>query len=97
MKFRFLEPAQAEFLEGIAHYTTLQAGLGVRFQEAVSLAVRQAVEQPDHGAPRSKNTRRRLVKGFPFSVIYRANPTEVVIVAIAHQRKRADYWAKRTA
>ena len=97
MKFRFLEPAHAEFLEGIAQYTALQAELGVRFQEAVSLAVRLAVEHPDHGAPRSKNTRRRLVKGFPFSVIYRANATEVVIVAIAHQRKRADYWAKRTA
>ena len=95
MTFRFLEPAEAEFLEGIAYYAAVQAELGVRFQEAVSVAVTQAVEHPEHGAPRSKNTRRRLVKGFPFGVIYRANETEVVIVAVAHQRKRSDYWAKR--
>jgi len=95
MTFRFLEPAEAEFLEGIAYYAAIQAELGVRFQDAISVAVRQAVEHPEHGAPRSKNTRRRLVKGFPFGVIYRANATEVVIVAVAHQRKRAEYWAKR--
>ena len=95
MSFRFLEPAEAEFLEGIAYYAALQADLGVRFQEAVSVAVSQAVEHPEHGAPRSKNTRRRLVKGFPFGVICRASETEVVIVAVAHQRKRADYWVRR--
>ena len=95
MTFRFLEPAEAEFLEGIAYYAAVQSELGVRFQAAVSVAVTQAVEHPEHGAPRSKNTRRRLVKGFPFGVIYRANETEVVIVAVAHQRKPSDYWAQR--
>ena len=95
MIFRFLEPAEAEFLEGIAHYASIRADLGISFQEAVAAAVGHAVEHPEHGAPRSKNTRRRLVKGFPFGVIYRAGATEVVIVAVAHQRKRAEYWAKR--
>ena len=95
MIFRFLEPAEAEFMEGIAYYAAIQAELGIRFQEAVSSAVRQAVEHPEHGAPRSKNTRRRLVHGYPFGVIYRATVAEVVIVAIAHQRKQPDYWAAR--
>jgi plasmid stabilization system protein ParE len=36
-----------------------------------------------------------LVKGFPFGVIYRANDEEVVIVAVAHQRKRPEYWGER--
>ena len=95
MTFRFLEPAEAEFLEAIAYYSAIQAELGVRFQEAVAVAVGQAVEHPEHGSPRSKNTRRRLVKGFPFGVIYWSSENAVVIVAVAHQRKRADYWSKR--
>ena len=56
MTFRFLEPAEAEFLEAIAYYSAIQAELGV---------------------------------------IYWSSKNEVVIVAVAHQRKRADYWSKR--
>ena len=95
MIFRFLAPAEAELLEAIAYYATIRTDLGVRFEEAVSVAVRDAVAHPAHGAPRSRNTRRRLVKGFPFSVIYRTNETEVVVVAVAHQRRRPEYWAQR--
>jgi toxin ParE1/3/4 len=95
MKFRFLPLAQQELLEGTAYYTAFGAALGVRFEQALSNAVRAAVAHPERGAPRSKSTRRWLVKGFPYSVIYRANESEVLIVAIAHQRRRPDYWDAR--
>ena len=95
MNFRFLAPAEAELLEAIAYYATIRTDLGVRFEEAVSAAIREAVAHPEHGAPRSRNTRRRLVKGFPFGVLYRENETEVVVVAVAHQRRRPEYWVQR--
>ena len=95
MTFRFLAPAEAELLEAIAYYAAIRADLGVRFKEAVSSAVRDAVTRPKHGAPRSGNMRRWLVKGFPYSLIYRASEDEVVIVAVAHQRRRPEYWAQR--
>jgi plasmid stabilization system protein ParE len=95
MRFRFLPQAQQELLEGTANYTALGAALGVRFEQALSHAVRSAVVHPERGAPRSKNTRRWLVKGFPYRVIYRANESEVLIVAIAHQRRRPDCWDTR--
>ena len=95
MTFRFLPPAQAELLEGISYYSAIRAELGLRFEQAVADAVRGAVAHPERGAPRSKNTRRWLVKGFPFGVIYRANEAEVLVVALAHQRKRPEYWVQR--
>ena len=95
MTFRFLAPAEAELLEAIAYYATIRADLGVLFKEAVSSAVRDAVTRPKHGAPRSRNMRRWLVKGFPYSLINRASENEVVIVAVAHQRRRPEYWAQR--
>jgi plasmid stabilization system protein ParE len=95
MTFRFLPAAQAELLEGISYYSAIRPELGIRFENAVAFAVRSAVAHPDHGAPRSKNTRRWLVKGFPFGVIYRANDEELVIVDVAHQRKRPEYWSDR--
>ena len=95
MTFRFLPPAEAELLEGISYYSAIRPELGVRFEQAVAEAVRNAVVHPEHGAPRSKSTRRGLVKSFPFGIIYRAGESEVLIVAVAHQRKKPEYWAGR--
>ena len=95
MIFRFLPPAEAELREGISYYSSISPELGSRFEQAIAEAVRKAVAHPDRGAPRSKSTRRWLVRSFPFGVIYRASELEVLIVAIAHQRKKPEYWAGR--
>jgi plasmid stabilization system protein ParE len=93
--FRFLPQARAELLDEIRYYGAIQEGLGIRFERAVAEAVRRAVGNPEHGAPRPRNTRRLRVKGFPFSVIYRADDREVLIVAIADSRRKPEYWATR--
>jgi plasmid stabilization system protein ParE len=93
--FRFLQPAEAELLKEISYYAAIRPELGSRFERAVAEAVRSAVAKPEQGAPRSKNTRRWLVKGFPFCVIYKASGDEVLIAAVAHLRRRPDYWASR--
>lgn len=93
--FRFLPQARQELLDEIRFYGSAQEGLGIRFERAVAEVVRRAVAYPDHGAPRLKDTRRLLVKGFPFSVIYRSTDDEVLIVAIADSRRKPEYWAKR--
>ena len=88
MSFRFLAPAEAELLEAISYYSSIKAELGLRFEREVSIAVRCAVAHPERGAPRSKSTRRWLVKGFPFGVIYRETPDDILVVAVAHERKK---------
>jgi plasmid stabilization system protein ParE len=95
VRFRFLPPAEAELLQQISYYSAIQPELGIRFEEAVAEAVRKAVAFPEHGAPRSKNTRRRLVVGFPFGVIYAVLETEILVVAVADGRRKPNYWAKR--
>lgn len=52
---------------------------------------------PLGGAPSFRETRSVLVKGFPFSVIYRASVQELLIVAVAPHRKDPGYWATRVA
>ncbi len=95
MTFRFLPQAEAELLKGISYYSAIRSELGTRFEQAVSEAVRNAVAHPERGAPRSKSTRRWLVKGFPFGIVFRAGEAGVLIVAVAHQRKKPEYWADR--
>lgn len=95
MSFRFLPLAEAELREAISHYSVIRPELGAKFEQAVAETVRSAARHPLHGAPRSKATRRWLVKDFPFSVVYRVDETGILIVAIAHQRRKPEYWTVR--
>ena len=39
--------------------------------------------------------RRFPVRKFPYSVVYYIRGNEVRVVALAHHRRRRDYWASR--
>ena len=95
MNIRFLAPAQAELLAAITYYAEITPELGARFEQAVAKAVRAAATHPKRGAPRSSNTRSWIVEGFPFGVIYREGVSEILVVAVAHQRKKPEFWARR--
>ena len=82
-------------LREVAYYSKARAGAGTRFNEAVRQAVLRAVHHPHGGAPSFGETRTMLVKGFPFSVVYRASDDEILVVAIAPHRKRPYYWQTR--
>jgi toxin ParE1/3/4 len=94
-KTRFLPAAETEFLKEIEYYSNAREGLGHRFQICVMAALGKAAENPSGGAPSYKGTRSRLVKGFPFSVVYRASDEQLLVVAIAHHRRQPAYWLQR--
>jgi toxin ParE1/3/4 len=95
IKPQFLPDAEAEFLKEIAYYSDAREGLGIKFREAVMAAVAKAVANPGSGMPSASGTRSRLLKGFPFSVVYRASDKEFLIVSVAHHRRRPGYWLRR--
>lgn len=92
---RFLRAADLEFLRELAWYGEARPGAGLRFNAAVKAAVHRAAAHPLGGAPCAAGTRLMRVKGFPFSVVYRASPDELLVVAIAPHRKRPLYWLTR--
>lgn len=92
---RFLEEAQDELLEQISYYEEHQKGLGDRFRESVEAATALASAHPKLGSPWKLRTRRVFPKGFPFSLVYRLEATELVIFAVAHFRRRPTYWRSR--
>jgi plasmid stabilization system protein ParE len=97
IKPHFLPAAEAELLKEVACYSNIQDGLGIKFEHAVESAVNNAVSNPLGGAPSPKGTRSRLVKGFPFSIVFRVSDTEILIVAVMHHRRKPSYWADRIA
>jgi toxin ParE1/3/4 len=92
---RFLPEAEADLLHEVGYYSAAGTGIGIRFQAMVEAAIQLAVHHPLGGSPYPHDTRAVLVKGFPFSVIYRPSETELLIVAIAPHRRRPYYWEPR--
>jgi plasmid stabilization system protein ParE len=50
---------------------------------------------PDRWPLVDERHRRYLVHRFPFSVFYRFDDQEIIIVAVAHRRQRPNYWSRR--
>jgi plasmid stabilization system protein ParE len=39
--------------------------------------------------------RKRVLPHFPYNILYSVKPDKIVIVAVAHQRRRPNYWLSR--
>lgn len=92
---RFLEEAQNELLDQISYDEEHQKGLGDRFRESVEAATALASAHPKLGSPWRLRTRRVFPRGFPFAVVYRIEPSELVVFAVAHFKRRPTYWRSR--
>ena len=91
------QPASDELAEAVGWYETRRAGLGGEFFDAVVVALTLIEARPEIGTAISADgqTRRLLVDRFPYQVVYRLRPTEIVIAAIAHLKRRPEYWKNR--
>jgi toxin ParE1/3/4 len=92
---RFLPEAEAELLHEVEYYSMARSGTGIRFQAAVEVALQRAQSHPRGGAPSPHGTRSMLIKGFPFSLVYRHTEQELLVVALAPHRRRPGYWRTR--
>ncbi|MBX9471758.1 type II toxin-antitoxin system RelE/ParE family toxin [Microcella sp.] len=92
--------AVTEFLEAVRFYEQQQTGLGEKFEAEVAQAVDDVIWSPDAwpeltGHRRSTVVRSRRVSGFPYRIVYFVHDDNVVIVAVAHERRHPGYWNRR--
>jgi len=67
--------SDAEMIEQARYYEDKAEGLGGDFLDAVEETVRRVASSPEAGAIERVNTRKRLVSGFPFTILYEIQPT----------------------
>jgi len=91
----FLPAARREMREAAFYYRDKASGLGNDFISEVERAVDAVAESPSTWPVFEGELRRRLVRRFPFAVLYRIDPGEIVIIAIAHLSKKPGYWRSR--
>ena len=94
---RFHPEAEVELTAEAKYYEERSPGLGERFANEVLAAVTLAATLPGIGSPYRYGTRRVFPKSFPFSVVYRELPSELVILALAPFPRKPGYWRSRNA
>jgi plasmid stabilization system protein ParE len=94
---RLGEPASDELTEAVRWYERRRQGLGAEFFDAVAATISLIEQSPEIGAKHSVDghTRRILVAKFPYQLVYRIRPQEIVIAAVAHLKRRPGYWKNR--
>jgi toxin ParE2 len=95
LKIRFLAQAEEELDEAVAYYNAAAPNLGVEFALEVREGLTRVAEFPDAWLPLGPRIRRYRMKRFPYGIVYAHLPSEILIVALMHLRRRPHYWKGR--
>jgi hypothetical protein len=95
MPVDFLPEADQEMVEAARYYQSLSSGLGEDSLTEVEHAVQSIASSPQTWPVLEGDLRRRLIKRFPFGILYMIEPDKILIIAVAHLRKKPGYWKKR--
>ncbi len=91
----FLPEAEQEMLEAASYYQSQATRLGVDFLSEIERAVKSIEESPNTWPILEGKLRRRLIRRFPFGILYRVESEEIVVIAVAHLRRKPGYWKER--
>ena len=99
-RFRYDPAAEEELVAAAQRYAAANATVGERFVARIITIVTEISREPHvwplaPHVPENLGVRRRVVPGFPYLVLYKDYPTEVVILAIAHGKRKPGYWRRR--
>ena len=86
--------ARVEFRRAAQTYEQDRPGLGLAFLLALREAEATIIAHPDIGTPLGSN-RRYLIRRFPYGIIYRREAARLYVIAVAHNRRRPEYWLHR--
>ncbi|MBX3243368.1 MAG: type II toxin-antitoxin system RelE/ParE family toxin [Acidobacteria bacterium] len=95
MNFLLHPEAEDEFNEAIDFYDACEDGLGTSFAVNIFLAIDRILAFPSSYPIVGNNIRRCLCNKFPHSIIYEVHNQQVMILAIAHQSRKPNYWEER--
>jgi len=91
----FRPEAESELLDARAWYHDQQPGLGQAFATEVDRVLMAIVEHPLAYPRVHGETRRALVRRFPYAIYFRAMSDEVVVPAVVHGRRLPRRWRSR--
>jgi toxin ParE1/3/4 len=91
----FHELADRELNDAAQYYELETPGLGAAFVNEVERCVRAVLQHPEAGIAIQGVVRRRLLRRFPYALLYSIKSDGVRILAVMNQKRRPTYWVGR--
>lgn len=93
----FHPEATVELAESADWYAERSSVAARDFLVAVDLVISSIVADPDRFAKIDELHRSCSVARFPFQIVFRHDKSRVLIVAVAHAKRRPGFWSQRSA
>jgi len=87
--------AERELNDAAQYYDLESPGLGAAFLGAVEQCTQAILEHPAAGRVLLRDIRRRLVRRFPYTLLYTVKPQGIRILAVMNLKRRPMYWIGR--
>jgi plasmid stabilization system protein ParE len=91
----FFPDAEDEYREAYEWYAERSKRAAERFESAIDRALQLIEEAPDRWPMCDERHRFVIVKKYPYHVVYRCERDRVLVVAVAHGKRKPGYWRKR--
>jgi len=87
--------ADQELSDTAQYYELESPGLGVAFLDEVERCLRSIGKHPDSAPILLGSIRRRLLRRFPYALLYAVKPHSIRILAVMNLKRRPAYWVGR--
>lgn len=96
MRIEFLDLAEIELDDAFVYYDEIYKGLGARFIDEIETALNRVKTNPMTWQKCSEYTHRCLLNRFPYSIVYQIRNDSILVVAIACNHQKPNYWIERS-
>jgi plasmid stabilization system protein ParE len=94
-RLRIQSQAQQEINEAFDWYLKRNPEAADAFLTEIGTSLTQIASRPRLYPPYTRNTRRRVLAGFPYFVVFQEKEDIILVVAVAHAKRRHGYWRGR--
>lgn len=95
MNLSFNPLAEQELNDAARYYELESPGLGNAFLAEAQRCCDGIVEYPEAGPVTRGSIRRRLVRRFPYAILYSVRPDVIRVLAVMNLKRRPAYWTGR--
>ena len=87
--------AERELNQAAQYYALGSPGLGSSFLKEVDRCLQSIEDHPEAGVIVRGSVRRRLLRRFPYALLYKVKPSGIRILAVMNLKRRPTYWVGR--
>lgn len=95
MRVIFTRYAKQELEDAVRYYEYAYSGLGKAFKEEIRRAVLRIAEYPQAWSVEYSDVRKYLLHKFPYKLLYSTEEDHILVIAVAHQHRKPNYWIGR--